>query len=118
MDCTLNEDKENLITIDFSRFSITKWIHLNEGDDGLTQFFQRVYEVLRPGGAFFLEPQEWDSYAKAKRMDPVRILPLFPSEDSLLKVLFCICVETERGRKEPQTAPGNGLRACSCRTGL
>ena len=77
MDCILNEDKENLITIDFSRFSITKWIHLNEGDDGLTQFFQRVYEVLRPGGALVLEPQEWDSYAKAKRMDPVRILPLF-----------------------------------------
>ena len=109
MDCILNEDKENLITTDFSRFSITKWIHLNEGDDGLTQFFQRVYEVLRPGGAFFLEPQEWDSYAKAKRMDPVRILPLFPSEDSLLKVLFCLYAETERGRKEPQTAPGNGL---------
>lgn len=49
------------------RFSITKWIHLNDGDEGLEAFFRRVFEVLKPGGKFLLEPQPWDSYRKARR---------------------------------------------------
>ena len=52
-------------------FSISKWIHLNNGDAGLLTFFQRVHSVLGVGGTFVLEPQEWDTYAKAKRMDIV-----------------------------------------------
>ncbi|KIP10687.1 hypothetical protein PHLGIDRAFT_65266 [Phlebiopsis gigantea 11061_1 CR5-6] len=55
-------------------FSVSKWIHLNSGDEGLLQFFHRVHTVLCPGGAFVLEPQPWDTYAKAKRMDAVRKL--------------------------------------------
>jgi 7SK snRNA methylphosphate capping enzyme len=51
----------------FHRFSITKWIHLNDGDEGLETFFRRVFDVLRPTGKFLLEPQQWDSYSKAKR---------------------------------------------------
>ncbi|KAI0356459.1 Bin3-domain-containing protein [Trametes cingulata] len=51
-------------------FSISKWIHLNSGDEGLMKFFRRVHQVLKPGGTFVLEPQEWDTYAKARRMDP------------------------------------------------
>ncbi|PCH41477.1 Bin3-domain-containing protein [Wolfiporia cocos MD-104 SS10] len=51
-------------------FSVSKWIHLNGGDEGIMQFFRRVYSVLRPGGTFILEVQEWDTYAKARRMDP------------------------------------------------
>ncbi|KAG5654545.1 hypothetical protein H0H81_000070 [Sphagnurus paluster] len=50
-------------------FSISKWIHLNGGDDALRAFFRRVHDVLEPGGNFVLEPQAWDTYAKAKRMD-------------------------------------------------
>ena len=53
------------------RFSITKWIHLNDGDDGLRNFFKRAFDCLRPGGVFVLEPQEWDTYAKARLMDQV-----------------------------------------------
>ncbi|KAG8864100.1 hypothetical protein FRB96_006974 [Tulasnella sp. 330] len=49
--------------------SITKWIHLNDGDKGIQAFFRRAFETLRPGGKFVLEPQGWDGYAKAKRMD-------------------------------------------------
>ena len=55
------------------RFSISKWIHLNSGDEGIIQFFNRVYSVLHPGGTFVLEPQEWETYSKAKRMDAVCI---------------------------------------------
>ncbi|KAJ2930978.1 hypothetical protein H1R20_g6114, partial [Candolleomyces eurysporus] len=50
-------------------FSISKWIHLNKGDAGLLTFFHKVFRVLHAGGTFVLEPQPWDSYAKAKRMD-------------------------------------------------
>ncbi|KAJ7165875.1 Bicoid-interacting protein 3-domain-containing protein [Mycena filopes] len=50
-------------------FSITKWIHLNGGDSALTRFFTRVSAVLQPGGHFVVEPQAWDTYRKAKRMD-------------------------------------------------
>ncbi|TBU49020.1 Bin3-domain-containing protein [Dichomitus squalens] len=50
-------------------FSISKWIHLNGGDESLRTFFRRVHEVLNPGGTFVLEPQGWDTYGKAKRMD-------------------------------------------------
>ncbi|KAJ3871820.1 Bicoid-interacting protein 3-domain-containing protein [Lentinula edodes] len=50
-------------------FSISKWIHINGGDEGLRAFFRRVYSVLEPGGVFILEPQEWDTYKKAKRLN-------------------------------------------------
>jgi hypothetical protein len=56
-------------------FSLSKWIHLNSGDEGLKQFFHRVHSVLNPGGSFVLEPQPWDSYAKARRMDQVSAHP-------------------------------------------
>ncbi|KAJ7150976.1 Bicoid-interacting protein 3-domain-containing protein [Mycena crocata] len=50
-------------------FSITKWIHLNGGDAALKTFFTRVAAVLPPGGQFVVEPQAWETYRKAKRMD-------------------------------------------------
>lgn len=49
-------------------FSVSKWIHLNTLDAGLTAFFHKAHRVLRQGGTFVLEPQPWDSYAKARRM--------------------------------------------------
>ncbi|KAJ1923037.1 hypothetical protein IWQ60_006132 [Tieghemiomyces parasiticus] len=44
--------------------SVTKWIHLHNGDDGLRRFFAKVYHHLSPGGRFILEPQDWSGYAK------------------------------------------------------
>ncbi|KAG2082318.1 Bicoid-interacting protein 3-domain-containing protein [Suillus cothurnatus] len=49
-------------------FSISKWIHLNNKDEGLKEFFYRVYQCLKMGGVFVLEPQPWDTYSKARRM--------------------------------------------------
>ncbi|KAJ8472978.1 hypothetical protein ONZ45_g16473 [Pleurotus djamor] len=72
-------------------FSITKWIHLNGGDEGIKAFFERVHKVLKTGGSFVLEPQAWDTYAKAKRMDDrlrenAKSLQLRPEQfDVLLK---------------------------------
>jgi 7SK snRNA methylphosphate capping enzyme len=50
------------------RFSISKWIHLNNKDEGLREFFYRVHQCLKVGGVFVLEPQPWDTYSKARRM--------------------------------------------------
>lgn len=72
-----------MITCPISRFSITKWIHLNNGDDGLKHFFSRVYQVLNVGGTFVLEAQPWESYSKAKRMNKVWIQSPEPPSASL-----------------------------------
>ena len=53
----------------FSSFSITKWIHLHHGDQGISSFFQRAHRVLKPGGTLLVEPQAWETYGKARRMD-------------------------------------------------
>ncbi|THV07164.1 Bin3-domain-containing protein [Dendrothele bispora CBS 962.96] len=61
------EDKDGYDVV--LAFSISKWIHLNSGDEGLKKFFAKVHRVLKVGGSFVLEPQAWDTYKKAKRMD-------------------------------------------------
>ena len=48
--------------------SISKWIHLNGGDDAVMKIFNRVYMVLNHG-VFVLEPQAWETYGKARKMD-------------------------------------------------
>ncbi|KAL4528871.1 hypothetical protein Ndes2437A_g03404 [Nannochloris sp. 'desiccata'] len=45
--------------------SVTKWVHLHRGDQGLRAFFARVHSLLAPGGVFILEPQPWKSYRAA-----------------------------------------------------
>ncbi|KAG6431752.1 hypothetical protein SASPL_109835 [Salvia splendens] len=44
--------------------SVTKWIHLNWGDDGVIKLFAKVWTLLQPGGVFIVEPQPWTSYYK------------------------------------------------------
>ena len=47
--------------------SVTKWIHLNWGDEGLKRVFVNAYAALAPGGALIIEPQPWRSYKQAFR---------------------------------------------------
>ena len=42
--------------------SVTKWVHFNEGDEGVKRLFAKVFRALAPGGCFVLEFQEWSSY--------------------------------------------------------
>ncbi|KAM4876221.1 7SK snRNA methylphosphate capping enzyme [Sylvia borin] len=46
--------------------SLTKWVQLNWGDEGLKRLFRRAFRHLRPGGLLLLEPQPWESYRKRK----------------------------------------------------
>ncbi|GKV06661.1 hypothetical protein SLEP1_g18524 [Rubroshorea leprosula] len=48
--------------------SVTKWIHLNWGDDGLITLFSRIWRLLRSGGIFILEPQPWKSYENNRQV--------------------------------------------------
>ena len=45
--------------------SVTKWIQLNWGDEGLRRFFADAFDALTEGGVMVLEPQPWKSYARA-----------------------------------------------------
>jgi 7SK snRNA methylphosphate capping enzyme len=44
--------------------SIVKWIQIHKGDDGLKEFFNKVYASLLPGGTFVLEAQEFGTFQK------------------------------------------------------
>lgn len=44
--------------------SITKWIHLNWGDDGIKCLFKRCFNLLRDQGSFIIEIQPYESYHK------------------------------------------------------
>lgn len=45
-------------------FSVTMWIHLNHGDDGLNRFLKEISEM---GEMLVIEPQPWKCYRSAVR---------------------------------------------------
>lgn len=45
-------------------FSVTMWIHLNSGDDGLASFLQNIKSISR---TIVMEPQPWRCYRNAQR---------------------------------------------------
>eukprot|EP00033_Pygsuia_biforma_P002787 GCRY01003077.1.p1 GENE.GCRY01003077.1~~GCRY01003077.1.p1 ORF type:complete len:298 (-),score=49.48 GCRY01003077.1:21-914(-) len=49
-------------------FSVTKWIHLNWGDEGIKKMFKNIYDLLKPDGVLLLEPQPYSSYRKKAKM--------------------------------------------------
>lgn len=63
-----------------SCFSITMWIHMNHGDEGLMQFLRAVGDAS--SCSVLLEPQLWKSYRKANercRRRGISELPYFKS---------------------------------------
>jgi hypothetical protein len=53
-----NNNKFNIISL----FSITMWIHLNHGDDGLIGCLTRSVSYLHTNGSLIIEPQLWKCY--------------------------------------------------------
>eukprot|EP01065_Artemidia_motanka_P019781 TRINITY_DN2361_c0_g1_i1.p1 TRINITY_DN2361_c0_g1~~TRINITY_DN2361_c0_g1_i1.p1 ORF type:complete len:432 (+),score=89.44 TRINITY_DN2361_c0_g1_i1:62-1297(+) len=95
--------------------SVTKWVHLNAGDSGVKKLFLRIYDVLRPGGIFILEPQPWYSYRKRKvRSDPafrkqLRAMEFKPAQFERWLVEVCGFEQPHvllRGRDLPRRAQG------------
>lgn len=73
--------------------SVTKWVHLNQGDEGLKRLFGKVADALAPGGWFILEPQPWRSYKQARRKQ-VTYTALCLLFHGLLCLSFipCVCI--------------------------
>lgn len=89
--------------------SVSKWVHLNWGDDGLLRLFDRCFDVLVPGGLLILEPQSWKSYRQALRKQHVRVvrLPLPCVRSRSRSLLRC------RKRCKTSTAPSSCGRKTS-----
>ncbi|KAI5641452.1 bicoid-interacting protein 3 (Bin3) domain-containing protein [Phthorimaea operculella] len=45
-------------------FSVTMWIHLNNGDEGLKEFLRYIKDVSK---TIIIEPQPWNCYRNAQR---------------------------------------------------
>ncbi|KAJ5219848.1 hypothetical protein N7468_009052 [Penicillium chermesinum] len=47
--------------------SVTKWVHLNNGDAGMLRLFTHIHSILKDGGYLVVEPQPMSNYAKASK---------------------------------------------------
>lgn len=64
-----------------SCFSITMWVHLNTGDEGLEKFLTKAASLTQK--YLIIEPQAWKSYKNAAERCRRQGLPLFPHYQSL-----------------------------------
>ncbi|GAM25243.1 hypothetical protein SAMD00019534_084180 [Acytostelium subglobosum LB1] len=62
-------DRDNSLDVILA-LSVTKWLHLNWGDNGIKSFFNKVYRMLKPGGSFIMEPQEFQGYKRRQKLSP------------------------------------------------
>ncbi|CAE6417030.1 unnamed protein product [Rhizoctonia solani] len=78
--CTADKLGYNVVVA----FSVSKWIHVHGGDEGIKRFFSRVRDVLAAcatetsPGIFVLEAQPWTGYHSAHK--PFGSLKLTPNE--------------------------------------
>ena len=72
--------------------SVTKWIHLNQGDEGLLQLFNHFFHILRTSGRLILEYQTWKSYEKRKNATDT-IIRIFPTIKILPEMFENVLVE-------------------------
>ncbi|KAJ3110294.1 hypothetical protein HDU96_006737 [Phlyctochytrium bullatum] len=52
--------------------SVTKWVHVIWGDEGLRTFFAKCYAALNSGGKLILEPQPMDKGYRRDRKEAIR----------------------------------------------
>ncbi|KAA8904969.1 Bicoid-interacting protein 3-domain-containing protein [Sphaerosporella brunnea] len=87
--------------------SMIKWIHLEHGDCGLRNAFEKVSRMLPEVGYLVLEPQGWDSYTSAVKKFPElrrnrEALHIRPEDFSgILQSVGLELVKDIGGRKRP-----------------
>ena len=76
---------ENILTFDENvhadvifLFSVTKWVHLNGGDEAIKMLFAKIKSLLKLGGFLFLEAEDWKGY-KLKKNTTMEIRRNFES---------------------------------------
>jgi hypothetical protein len=50
-------------------FSVTKWVHLNGGDEMLLALFHKLFALVKSGGLVIVEYQPWKSYENNKAIN-------------------------------------------------
>jgi len=77
-------NKFNLISL----FSITMWIHLNHGDDGLISCLNRSVSLLHTNGSLIIEPQLWKCYKnnnkRCRKLGIERTTPIITASTSTI----------------------------------
>ncbi|KAF7383358.1 hypothetical protein HZH66_012708 [Vespula vulgaris] len=79
-------------------FSVSMWIHLNHGDDGLVEFFRKACSIC---DTIVVEPQPWKCYRNASRRLRLANLEDFPltkklerrgdTSDQIERILTDLC---------------------------
>lgn len=77
--------------------SVTKWVHMHSGDEGLKRLFYRMYECLKPNGVLVLEPQPVRSYKKVRQKKIDGLQKSFADELTLKPAMFKEHLLTEVG---------------------
>ncbi|CAE6460397.1 unnamed protein product [Rhizoctonia solani] len=92
-------------------FSVSKWVHVHGGDEGIKRFFLRVRDVLAicatdaSPGIFVLEAQPWSGYHNAMRKANLhRLKEQKPLENLKLDPSDFPSVLSELGFSKPQRA--------------
>lgn len=92
--------------------SLTKWIHLNNGDAGLLSFFRKLRDVLKPGGILILEPQPWSSYLK--RAEPTELMALKIRPEGFVEELGKVGLELVEVLKGVEPEKGEKKKGLFC----
>eukprot|EP01039_Chlorochromonas_danica_P007057 gene7057-7804_t len=87
--------------------SMTKWVHLNRGDQGLLELFGILQGLIKPSGRLILEYQPWKSYEKRRKTmtEAFQAICIKPCEfEDVLTKRFSFELEHRLGPSEEEAA--------------
>lgn len=119
--CNYVLSNDSLLELEEQRYdtivclSVTKWIHLNFGDDGLKRAFKRMYRQLKENGTLLLEAQDWKSYKRRRNLTPeinshYKSIQLVPKQFHDYLISNEIGFESSYAIKLPQEHSANGFK--------